>query len=100
MNHARILEAVPVTLDQNVELEVELPTAISALHVQARTAIDVRLAFRSGDTGTPARYWTIKSGTVFPPSGPPVPLTSLQGRKLYLFTSNAGGGTVEIVTYK
>ena len=74
----------------NTEYSIDL-TGISGLAViQARTAVDVRLALTTGIVATPSgTYFTIKSGSS---------LTIDTNKNTLFFASGTAGAVVEVIT--
>jgi hypothetical protein len=94
-NQPRILN---VTLtNQNTEYEAQLPEGTTRFAVQARAAVDVKLSFAKGESGS--EYWTVKAAPARPLIVKDVlGKTGGDGRKLYL-QSGTAGAVVEILCW-
>lgn len=87
----------------NTEYEVTLDKGTKFFSIQARTAVDVRMAFVTGKVATPtAPYFTIKSGTVHnSPQKLGWSWTSATDPDATIYLASAGTGiVVEIISWK
>lgn len=76
---------------QNTEYDQALPERTKRFTLQARTAVDVKLAFNDGESGT--TYITIKSGSSYSEEG-----LDLSSKTLRL-QAGSDGVVVEIIAW-
>jgi len=76
---------------KNTEYDQALPESTKKFTLQARTAVDVKLAFEDGESGT--TYLTIKSGSSYSEEG-----IDLRSKTLRL-QSGDDGVVVEIIAW-